>query len=60
MGRKIRKANLLVDLSFCGCQDSNLEQYIDRMCQINIKMLVMAHPLANGRAHLLTKAPFLA
>ena len=48
MGRKIRKANLLVDLSFCGCQDSNLEQYIDRMCQINIKMLVMAHPLANG------------
>ena len=54
MGRKIRKANLLVDLSFCGCQDSNLEQYIDRMCQINIKMLVMAHPLANGLAHLLS------
>ena len=24
-------------LPFCGCQDSNLEQYIDRMCQIDVK-----------------------
>ena len=57
MGRKTRKVNLLVDLSFCGCQDSNLEQYIDRMCPINKKAPIMAHPLANGFAHLLTKAP---
>ena len=42
---------------FCGCQDSNLERYIDRMCRIHIKKPVVAHPLANGLAHLLTKAP---
>ena len=54
---KTRKVNLSIDLSFCGCQDSNLEQYIDRMCHIIIKKSFMAHSLANGFAHLLTKAP---
>jgi len=54
---KTRKVNLPINLSLCGCQDLNLEQYIDRMCHIIIKKSFMAHPLANGLAHLLTKAP---
>ena len=36
----------MVDLSFCGCQDSNLEQYIDRMCHIIIKKCLLWHILS--------------
>ena len=55
--KKKKRSVLRQTFSLCGCQDSNLERYIDRMCRIHIKKPVVAHPLANGLAHLLTKTP---
>ena len=43
---KKKKTNLSVGLLFCGCQDSNLEQYEDRTSLHDDKK-ILARPLAN-------------
>ena len=43
---KKKKTSLSVGLLFCGCQDSNLEQYEDRTSLHDDKK-ILARPLAN-------------
>ena len=41
-----KEDSTVVESSFCGCQDSNLEQYEDRT-SLHRDKIVLARPLAN-------------